>query len=82
MRKKSITTISDPLTTSPLIRRTRQSTNLESFKAYRSCKFYYLNKVHLVVIDIIIYLNYWLCFCIYYLIFRCLITNSICNHPV
>ncbi|VVC39680.1 Hypothetical protein CINCED_3A021242 [Cinara cedri] len=35
LRKKSST---DPLVTSPVIRRTRQSTNLESFKAYRSSK--------------------------------------------
>lgn len=44
MRKKSIPTITEPLNTPPLIRRTRQSTNLESFKAYRSCKLYFLSK--------------------------------------
>lgn len=35
-RRKSST---DLLTTLPLIRRTRQSTNHESFKSYRSSKF-------------------------------------------
>lgn len=36
LRKKSST---DPLVTPP-VRRTRQSTNLESFKAYRSSEFF------------------------------------------